>query len=184
MKHFANPTRGNTTLHLVFILGLPNADTSMLNNFPDSDHKMFSSFLRICPRPQNSATTTQFVSVSYRSADWSGFTATRRNLDWSDCFLPSGSQKAAGILHANWRSIIKNVTARSAQSRTITISEICKYERLNANPRLLHITEDKWTLERLCLMPPRPTRYSNSSLTCLPLARQLECFPLSGMSPQ
>lgn len=110
MQLVANLTRGNNIYDFELTHGLSNVETSMLANFPGSDHELVSCFLHILPSSRTSATTAQLLAISYKLANWAGLTAAPRNLEWANFFLSSGSQEAVDILCANLHTTNKNFT--------------------------------------------------------------------------
>lgn len=89
-----NPNSGNNIPDLVFTHGLPNIDTSMLDNFPGSDDRslMLSSYSFQTPNICNRYPVRERV-LKIRKLGWFDY------LDWLNFFLSSGSQKVADILY-------------------------------------------------------------------------------------
>ncbi|CAH8429665.1 unnamed protein product [Dicrocoelium dendriticum] len=94
-QHVSKPTRGNSIFDLIFSLGIPAINVTVLNEFPGSDHRVVKCYLRL--RMANEPHLLHYRL--FNSVNWNTFKDMVRSMNWDDFFLSPCPQKAADVFY-------------------------------------------------------------------------------------
>ncbi|CAH8633551.1 unnamed protein product, partial [Dicrocoelium dendriticum] len=95
-QQVSRPTRGESTLDLIFSLGIPAISVNVLDEFPGSDHRVIKCCLRL--RMADVQKTKHYRL--FNSVNWDSFKDLVRSMNWDKFFLSSCPQHATDLFYS------------------------------------------------------------------------------------